>query len=123
MRRFLIGSSFCLALLACGESRDSKPEIDQLVVDKGRDLYLRHGCAVCHGSNGKGDGPIARTLNPKPRDFADMSAYKRGNSVANISQSLYQGISTEKGSIMPAYPHLSESDRNALSSYVVSLQP
>ena len=28
-------------------------------------------CVKCHGENGKGDGPGAAMLNPKPRDFAD----------------------------------------------------
>ena len=28
-------------------------------------------CTTCHGANGKGDGPAAAALNPKPKDFAD----------------------------------------------------
>ena len=32
------------------------------------DLYLRH-CAVCHGPDGRGDGPAAGLLSPRPRDF------------------------------------------------------
>jgi mono/diheme cytochrome c family protein len=28
-------------------------------------------CAACHGPNGKGDGPAAASLNPKPRDLSD----------------------------------------------------
>jgi mono/diheme cytochrome c family protein len=31
-------------------------------------LYQRH-CAVCHGAEGKGDGPAAGLLMPRPRDF------------------------------------------------------
>jgi mono/diheme cytochrome c family protein len=31
-------------------------------------------CASCHGAKGKGDGPAAAALNPKPRDFADCKA-------------------------------------------------
>ncbi|MBI3960627.1 MAG: cytochrome c [Chloroflexi bacterium] len=27
-------------------------------------------CAVCHGNEGKGDGPGAAALNPKPADFS-----------------------------------------------------
>ncbi len=33
-----------------------------------QNLY-RGACATCHGRLGKGDGPGARMLNPKPRDF------------------------------------------------------
>jgi mono/diheme cytochrome c family protein len=28
-------------------------------------------CATCHGKDGRGDGPAAMALNPKPRDFKD----------------------------------------------------
>jgi mono/diheme cytochrome c family protein len=30
-------------------------------------------CQKCHGEQGKGDGPGAAMLNPKPRDFADCA--------------------------------------------------
>ncbi len=30
-------------------------------------------CAKCHGVSGKGDGPDAATLNPKPKDFTDCA--------------------------------------------------
>jgi cytochrome c553 len=28
-------------------------------------------CTKCHGDEGKGNGPSAATLNPKPRDYTD----------------------------------------------------
>ncbi len=31
-------------------------------------------CAGCHGESGKGDGPAAVGLNPKPKDFTDCEA-------------------------------------------------
>jgi hypothetical protein len=30
-------------------------------------------CALCHGAAGKGDGPAAGPLNPKPRDMTDKA--------------------------------------------------
>jgi mono/diheme cytochrome c family protein len=30
-------------------------------------------CATCHGPTGKGDGPAAPGLNPKPRDMSDAA--------------------------------------------------
>ena len=33
-------------------------------------------CAACHGTAGRGDGPGARSLSPKPRDHTDSKAMK-----------------------------------------------
>lgn len=30
-------------------------------------------CATCHGISGKGDGPSAASINPKPRDYSDQA--------------------------------------------------
>jgi mono/diheme cytochrome c family protein len=35
---------------------------------RGRDVYTEH-CAICHGVSGRGDGPLARTMSPRPADF------------------------------------------------------
>jgi mono/diheme cytochrome c family protein len=43
---------------------------------KGKDLYTKH-CGACHGPTGKGDGPAAAALNPKPADFTNK-AYMAG---------------------------------------------
>ena len=45
---------------------------------KGKGLYTQH-CAGCHGPTGKGDGPAAAALTPKPSDLtnkASMSGLK-----------------------------------------------
>lgn len=38
--------------------------------DAGQTLY-RKNCASCHGMAGKGDGPAAMALDPKPANFTD----------------------------------------------------
>jgi mono/diheme cytochrome c family protein len=40
--------------------------------DEGAILYGQF-CAVCHGKTGKGDGPTAGGLNPKPADHTDAA--------------------------------------------------
>jgi mono/diheme cytochrome c family protein len=45
----------------------SPPRAQPLGAD---DLYAKR-CVVCHGKQGKGDGPGAAALNPRPRSFAD----------------------------------------------------
>lgn len=37
-------------------------------VEAGRQLYFER-CSFCHGLEGAGDGPVAETLDPRPRDF------------------------------------------------------
>lgn len=41
------------------------PELQQ-----GEKLFAQH-CAGCHGSQGRGDGPLARGMEPAPSDFHD----------------------------------------------------
>lgn len=50
------------ARLATAEDADSKV----------RENYKSY-CVKCHGEEGKGNGPGAAMLNPKPRDFADCT--------------------------------------------------
>lgn len=45
-------------------------------IGKGKALYLEH-CAACHGKEGKGDGPDAKDLNPKPRNHTDGNYMNR----------------------------------------------
>lgn len=43
----------------------------------GKLAYENNGCAICHGTQGKGDGPLAGGLDPKPRDFTDLDVMSR----------------------------------------------
>jgi mono/diheme cytochrome c family protein len=55
-------------------------------VDKGQRLYADY-CAVCHGPEGRGDGPVVRVFGPKPFDFTD-----RMGMAAKQDQDLYFAI-------------------------------
>jgi mono/diheme cytochrome c family protein len=39
----------------------------------------QNSCAVCHGPNGKGDGPMALFLTVKPPDLTTLAEKNRGN--------------------------------------------
>lgn len=41
---------------------------DAASLERGRTIYADQ-CAICHGVNGRGDGPLARTMTPRPADF------------------------------------------------------
>ncbi|MFI5315746.1 MAG: c-type cytochrome [Myxococcota bacterium] len=38
--------------------------------EEGKALYAQY-CATCHGPGGKGDGPVAATLSPRPANHTD----------------------------------------------------
>lgn len=59
---------------------------------EGRALYAENGCANCHGDKGYGDGVVAATLDPRPRDFRDVAAFKNGFDVAAIATTLATGM-------------------------------
>ncbi len=106
-----------LAVLAGGACnvRNTNPGLQE-----GRRLYLAHGCRVCHGEHGNGDGPVGVTLNPRPRDFRDPAAFKQGPSVEEIARTIAQGI-RQPNSMMQPYAHIPESERVELAKYVRSL--
>lgn len=42
---------------------------------KGKTLFAQY-CGTCHGATGKGDGPGAAALNPKPKDLTNPGYVK-----------------------------------------------
>src|SRR5262245_1213196 len=43
---------------------------------KGKAVYEKH-CLVCHGPQGKGDGPAGKMLKPPPADFTSAASQKK----------------------------------------------
>ncbi len=63
---------------------------DPLLVE-GRKLYLRR-CVSCHGESGRGDGPIATSLDgPPPGDLTD-GRWKHGDQPEQVLEVLREGI-------------------------------
>ena len=93
------------------ESKQSPPEdptltqVHEVPLRKelrGKGLY-QHYCAVCHGLTGEGDGFNAYTLDPKPRDFTDVSLMSR-RSDGDLYRVITQGgPAVEKSSLMPPW--------------------
>ena len=42
-------------------------------VEEGAEVF-RINCEVCHGSQGHGDGPAGQSLEPRPRNLAELQA-------------------------------------------------
>src|ERR1700680_2599279 len=47
-------------------------------------------CVACHGTDGRGDGPAASNLNPKPRDFHNRK-WQKSLSDATIARAIVYG--------------------------------
>jgi mono/diheme cytochrome c family protein len=84
-------------------------------VAQGKAIYLAR-CALCHGPEGKGDGPAAAGLNPKPRNHTDAS-YMKTRTDAQLLDVIHNG----KGA-MPAWGKiLNEAEMQAVLKYVRTL--
>ncbi|GAB1342040.1 copper chaperone PCu(A)C [Gemmatimonas sp.] len=99
-------------------SADSATAIASAVAT-GQRLYRANGCAQCHGVEGSGDGPLAKVLQPPPRNFRAALPFANGGTPDAIARTLATGLSA--GGSMPLYPHLSRQERLAIASYVLSL--
>ena len=63
-------------------------------------------CSACHGASGKGDGPGAAALDPKPRDYTDAAWQKSTKDEAIAAIILKGGQAVGKSPLMPPAPQL-----------------
>ena len=85
----------------------------------GKALYVQN-CTSCHGEGGKGDGPAAANINPKPADHTSKAVIgKRSDEeLANIIK-MGGGIIGKPS--MPPSPQLSDKQRSDLVAYLRQL--
>ncbi|WP_447601311.1 c-type cytochrome [Nitrospira sp. Nam80] len=81
----------------------TSPEFGTASVDRGKVLYKEY-CSQCHGATGRGDGPAASGLNPKPAIHANIPfdklpsdylynvVYHGGRAVGKSSNMPYWGL-------------------------------
>jgi mono/diheme cytochrome c family protein len=95
--------------------------LDSLATE-GKELFKKAGCPECHGEQGRGDGPSAKTLTSggRPARPADLTRpLKSGNRPENIYTVLTTGLD---GTPMPSYRDaLDEKEIWALGAYVAGL--
>jgi len=104
-------------------SRQSGVTLDELPAQtpslaRGAQIYQAN-CAGCHGTLGRGDGPQARGLDPKPANLADWVAL-RDQSPLDYFRRVSIGV---VGTAMPAFEsRLSPEDRWAVALYASVLR-
>ena len=93
---------------------------------RGKQIYDTH-CVECHGTSGKGDGPAAHLMTPRPRDFTSAKYKIRSTETGSLPtdddllRSVRQGL---YGSAMPGWQTiLPEDDVRAVVDYVKTLSP
>jgi mono/diheme cytochrome c family protein len=77
---------------------------------EGQSLYAAK-CQICHGANGRGDGPAAAALNPKPADFTNPTIWKN-----NPEEKIRRMVTYGKG-VMPAF-NLKDDEIKAIIDYM-----
>jgi mono/diheme cytochrome c family protein len=96
------------------------PRETAAIQDHGEQLYVRLGCAKCHGEAGAGDGPVGEAHRQRGdrsvriRDFT-RGRFIRGAEMEDIYLTLRVGI---EGTPMAAYEQLKDDELWALAAYV-----
>jgi DMSO reductase family type II enzyme heme b subunit len=98
----------------------NQPVVAQAPVD-GETIY-RERCAFCHGANGDGNGPVAKYLDPRPRDFTSNQFKFRTTASGelplrdDVIKIVKQGV---RGTAMPRWEEvLSQAEIEAVVDYV-----
>jgi len=86
---------------------------DKKVIEQG-EKAAKVNCMSCHGPLGKGNGPAAVALNPKPADWTSKRVQDEPDG------ELFWKITTGRGA-MPAWRHLPENERWAIVRYIRTL--
>jgi mono/diheme cytochrome c family protein len=86
-------------------------------VARAHTIFQTH-CTVCHGAAGRGDGPVAATLTPKPADLT--AAHVDDHTDGDLFWWLTHGI---EGTAMPAWEEtLSAAERWTVIHYIRALR-
>ena len=106
------GSAAVFNMSAVKEPWTSTPEI----VTYGAKVF-KNNCSICHGNEGKGDGPSSASMNPKPRNMVE-GKWTQGDGIIAHYNVLINGI---KGGSMASFQHLKSYDRWAILHFIESI--
>jgi mono/diheme cytochrome c family protein len=122
-RRVCAGAASAL-LFACAYG-DPGSNAKDGAAPSGRAVYDRD-CAICHGSDGRGDGPAAPRLAVAARDFT-TGRYKFRSTGSgqpptddDLRRSIVRGL---RGTAMVPQNHLSDAEVDAVVAYIKAFSP
>lgn len=90
-------------------------ESNKSSIKKGAAIFKTR-CTVCHGNEGKGDGPGGKALNPKPANFSTDKVQSQTDG------EIFWKITNGKGAMIKWEPILSEEERWQLVNFVRTLK-
>lgn len=103
----------------------SAPATTPETLKHGEEVFKKAKCFVCHGEDGRGNGPITNTMRNewgfqyKARNFTKGWLFKRGNTVEDIFTTISTGLNgTPMGSFVNL---LTEEERWHVAQFVKSL--
>ncbi|MDA1100302.1 MAG: ethylbenzene dehydrogenase-related protein [Proteobacteria bacterium] len=112
--------------LAANMPSKSMPEVTEALLEKGRGIYFGR-CGFCHGLLGDGEGPAAKYLDPRPRDFT-LGTFKFRTTQSGelpTNEDLFRTVSRGlRGTAMQSFDSdliktgLSEDDRWAVIAFI-----
>ena len=97
--------------------------VDQATLKRGQQVY-RQRCAQCHGVTGDGQGPVAGTMYPRPRDYRKgifkftSTPYGDRPLRSDLVRTVTKGI---HGTSMPSFKLLPQEEIDAVVDYVLAL--
>lgn len=101
-----------------------KPSVTHRVISLGKSMYEEAGCAKCHGSDARGDGPSATGLKDDwgepilPTDLT-LKPFKSGSTPEDLLRTILTGLN---GTPMPAYGDaLTPTEQWGLVFYILSI--
>jgi cytochrome c oxidase cbb3-type subunit 1 len=113
--------NFIPTRLSSGVALHMDPEQQGELVSQGKAVYERR-CIGCHGVKGDGNGPSARFLDPKPRDFTKGIFKFRSTpgkdslpTDADLFITVTHGL---WGTAMPTWQEISDRERFAVIQYI-----
>ena len=94
----------------------------------GKTVYEAN-CASCHGTSGKGDGPVGSALNPPPRDFTvgdfkfDTDGDGKPGTDTDLTDVIKNGAMKYGGSaLMAPWPTLNDAQVADIVAHIRSLK-
>jgi mono/diheme cytochrome c family protein len=110
----------CLVLgvtLGSGAALAGGPQQESPVYGVSGAYTYRTHCATCHGTDGKGEGPLAETLRIRPPDLTFLAKRNRGEYPNERVHRIIDGRSPLKGHGGPDMPVWGDAFKNEETGY------